>query len=208
VGTGTFNQRETDAVATLQEISRWIANALKWKLGRGARRYDPDAYELYLRALAAVDVRFPGDDDVINLFEQAIGSDRSMAPAYAGLAMAYAFRSSIGPFDASHVDGLDKMRAAAERAVQLDPLLAEAQGAQAMAHAHDGRWDLAERSFRRAIQIDPSLSITRYAFARFLLCPLGRMDEALRQARAGAENDPLSPRARYELAGVLLAAGR
>ena len=105
-----------------------------------------------------------------------------MAPAYAGLAVAYAFRSFQGPIDPHRAEELDKMRAAAERSIQLDPLLAEAHTALGAAYARNGQWDLAERSFRRAIEIDPSLSTTRHAFARFVLWPLGRMDEAVREA--------------------------
>jgi tetratricopeptide (TPR) repeat protein len=100
------------------------------------------------------------------------------------------------------------MHAAAERAIQLDPLLAEAHSALGTAYARTGQWDLAERSFRRAIEIDPDLSTTRHTFARFVLWPLGRMDEALREARTAAGNDPLSPVAQRELAEVLLSAGR
>lgn len=206
--TGTFNRQVRDGLAIQQEISRGIVNALQLKLGRGLRRYDTEAYDLYLRARAAGNVRFSGDDDVIGLFEQAIGKDPSIAPAYAGLAVAYAFRSFQSPIDPYRAEELDKMRAAAERAIQLDPLLAEAHSALGTAYARTGRWDLAEGSFRRAIEIDPSLSTMRYAFARFVLWPLDRMDEAVREARAAAENDPLSPRARYELAEVLLSAGR
>ena len=142
------------------------------------------------------------------MFEQAIGKDPSIAPAYAGLALAYAFRSFQSAIDPHRAEKLDKMRAAAERALQLDPLLAEAHSALGTAYARNGQWDLAERSFRRAIEIDPTLSTTRYAFARFVLWPLGRMDEAVREALAGAGNDPLSPQAHYELADVLLSAGR
>jgi TolB-like protein len=206
--TGTFNRQVRDGLAIQQEISRGIVNALQLKLGRGLRRYDTEAYDLYLRARAAGNVRFSGDDEVIGLFEQAIGKDPSIAPAYAGLAVAYAFRSFQSPIDPDRAVELDKMRAAAERAIQLDPLLAEAHSALGTAYARTGRWDLAEGSFRRAIEIDPSLSTTRHAFARFVLWPLDRMDEAVREARAAAENDPLSPRARYELAEVLLSAGR
>ena len=206
--TGAFDRRVTDALTVQQEISRAVANALKWKLGRGTRRYNPDAYDLYLRARAAVDVRFPGDDEVINLYEQAVAKAPSIAPAYAGLAEAYAFQSFQSAVDPHRADKLDKMRAAAERAITLDPLLPEAHTAAGIAYARNARWDDAERSFRRAIEIDPTLSTTRYAFARFVLLPLGRMDDAIREARAGTENDPLSPRAHYELADVLLAAGR
>ncbi len=206
--TGTFNREVRNVLAIQQEISRGIVNALQLKLGRGLRRYDTEAYDLYLRARAAGNVRFSGDDEVIGLFEQAIGKDPSIAPAYAGLAVAYAFQSFQGPIDPNRAEKLDKMRAAAERAIELDPLLSEAHSALGTAYARDGQWDLAERSFRRAIEIDPSLSTARLAFARFVLWPLSRMDEAVREARAGAANDPLSPRPESELALVLLSAGR
>jgi TolB-like protein len=207
--TGTFDRQVRNAVAVQQEISGGVVNALQLKLGRGPRRYDTDAYDLYLRARDAGNLRFPGDDEPIGLYEQAIGKDPSIAPAYAGLAVAYAFRSFQSPFDVGRrVERLEKMRAAAERAIQLDPLLPEAHGGLGAAYARMGRWDLAERSFRRAIELDPALSITRDGFARFVLWPLGRMDDATREALTGAENDPLSSRAQFELADVLLAAGR
>jgi serine/threonine-protein kinase len=206
IWTGTFNREMKDVLATQQDIARAIVNALQLKLGHGLRRYDTEAYDLYLRAQAAGDVRFPGDDQVIGLYEQAVGKDRSIAPAYAGLAVAYAFRSfTLGP---RRVEELDKMRAAAERAMQLDSRLAEAHGALGAVYARNGQWDLAERSFRRAIELDPGLSTSHYLFGRFVLWPLGRMDEAVREGLAGTENDPLSPRARYELAEMLLSAGQ
>ena len=206
--TGTFDRQVNDVLATQQEISRGIVNALQLKLGRGLRSYDTEAYDLYLRAQAAGNVRFPGNDQAIGLFEQAIGKDHSIAPAYAGLAVAYAFRSFEGPFDHHQAELLDKMRAAADRAIQLDSRLAESHVALGSVYARNGQWDLAERSFRRAIELDPSLSTPHYLFARFVLWPLGRIDEAAREALAATENDPLSPWARYELAAMLLSAGR
>ena len=50
------------------------------------------------------------------------------------------------------------MRAAAEKAIQLDPLLAEAHDALGMVYARDGQWEQSEKSFRRAIELDPSRS--------------------------------------------------
>ena len=205
---GTFDRQVRDALVIQQEISRGIVNGLNLKLGHGPRRYDTKAYDLYLRARSAGDRRFHGDDEVINLYEQAIAKDASIAPAYAGLADAYAFRSFQSPLDPHRAEELDKMRVAAERAIQLDPLLAEAHSALGTAYARNGQWDLAERTFRHAIEIDGSLSTTRVAFARFMLWPLGRMDEAVREAQAGADNDPLSPWIQYQLAEVLLSAGR
>ena len=69
---GRFDRQVTDILAIQQEISRWFVNALQLKLGRGLRRYDTEAFDLYLRARADGNVRFPGDDKVIGLFEQAI----------------------------------------------------------------------------------------------------------------------------------------
>jgi len=206
--TGTFERQVGDVLAIQQEVSRGIANAVLVKLGHGSRRYDIDAYDLYLRALAAAEVRFAGDDAVIGLFEQAIGKDRSLAPAYAGLAVAYAFRSFQSPVDPQRVDELDKMRGAADRALQLDPSLPEAHSALGVAYARTGQWDRAERSFRRAIELDPDLATTRDGYARFVLWPLGRMADAVQEAQTAASNDPLSRVAQRELAEVLLAAGR
>jgi len=105
IWTGTFNREMKDVLATQQDIARAIVNALQLKLGHGLRRYDTEAYDLYLRAQAAGDVRFPGDDQVIGLYEQAVGKDRSIAPAYAGLAVAYAFRSfTLGPRRVEELD--------------------------------------------------------------------------------------------------------
>jgi tetratricopeptide (TPR) repeat protein len=63
------------------------------------------------------------------------------------------------------------MRAAAEKAIQLDPLLAEAHDALGMAHTRDGQWEQSERSFRRAIELDPGRSASYRHFATILLLP-------------------------------------
>ena len=207
IWTGTFDREVKDVLATERDIARGVVNALRLKLGHGLRGYDTEAYDLYLRAQAAENVRYLGDDQVISLFEEAISKDRSIAPAYAGLAIAYAFRSFLGALDRSQAEDMEKMRTAAERAIQLDPRLAEAHAALGAVYARNAQWDLAEHSFRRAIELDPTLSTTHYLFGRLVLLPLGRMDEAVREGLAGTENDRLSPRARYELADMLLSAG-
>ena len=86
-----------------------------------------------------------------------IAKDPSFAPAYADLAAAYTARS--GEFEFNIPNEMSKMRAAAEKAIQLDPLLAEAHSALGTAYARDGKWEQAEHSLRRAIQIDPNLSM-------------------------------------------------
>jgi tetratricopeptide (TPR) repeat protein len=179
------------------------------KLGRGRRRYETsvEAYDLYLRSRALlVRGNAHGYEQIIDLLGQAIAKDSSFAPAYAGLAAAHAARSGTFRFPVS--DELPKLRAAAEKAIQLDPLLAEAHDALGMAYTRDARWEESEQSFRRAIEIDPSRSESHRHFASFLLLPLGRIEEALRQLRLAEEADPFSWPVQFYVAYVLISAGR
>jgi serine/threonine-protein kinase len=179
------------------------------KLGRGRRRYETsaEAYDLYLRARALEIQRgISGLNESIGPFEDVIAKDPSFAPAHAGLAAAYAARSGQFAFD--RAGELPKMRAAAEKAIQLDPLLAEAYDALGMANARDGQWEQSEKSFRRAIELDPSRVMSYDHFALFLLLPLGRIEAALQQLRVAEKTDPFSTRVHAQLAYVLISAGR
>jgi serine/threonine-protein kinase len=204
-----YDRELTDALAIQDEISRGIVNSLRLKLGRGRRRYETsaEAYDLYLRARAlGVQGGEPGYAQSIRPFEEAIAKDPSFAPAYAGLAASYAVRSGQLQFDSA--DEVAKMRTAAEKAIQLDPLLAEAHDALGMGYARDGKWKESEKSFRRAIGLDPSDSQAYLHIANYLLWPLGRIDEALKQLHLGEKADPLAPPIQNVMAYVLMSAGR
>lgn len=189
-------------IGVQDEISRAIVNSLRIKLGRGQRHYQTsaEAYDLYLHA-RALDFR-----DSVGLFQDAIAADPSFAPAYAGLAATYAYRSSTVYFD--HGDEVVKMRSAADKAIELDPLLAEAQDALAMAYARQGQWSMAEQTFHRAMELEPNRSETYGDFAMYLLLPLGRFDEALQWMRVAQRGDPLSEDTRQHLTWVLFATHR
>jgi len=105
-------------------------------------------------------------------------------------------------------DDLVKMRAAAERAILLDPLLEEAHDALGVVYARDGRWRQSEASFRRAIKLNPNSPATRINFVFNVLWPLGHIDEAIQQLKAAEKADPLSPALQFVYGDVLLAAGR
>lgn len=206
---GKFDRELTDVFAIQDEISRGIVNQLRLNLGRGRRRYETnvEAYDLYLRARSLVRLGVGGSVRSIELFEKVIGKDSSFAPAYAGLAAGYSVRSALFGQDGPD-DHMVKMRAAAEQAIRLDPLLGEAHAALGMSYARDGQWEQAEKSFRRAIEIAPSDSTTRFDFAVWLLMGLGRIEEALQQLQAAEKADPLSPEVQRGLAFVLISAGR
>ena len=69
-----------------------------------------------------------GINQSIGPLEDVVAKDPSFAPAYADLAAAYVYRSGVFQFDISKE--MSKMRAAADKAIQLDPLLSQAHYAQ------------------------------------------------------------------------------
>ena len=96
-----FDRELKDVFAIQDELSRGIVNNLRLKLGRGRRRYETsvEAYDLYLRARALpiqLGILRGYNPESIGLFEKSIAKDPSFAPAYAGLASAYATVSAGG----------------------------------------------------------------------------------------------------------------
>ena len=202
-----FDRESTDVLSVQDEISRGIVNSLRLKLGRGRRRYETsaEAYDSYLRARALeAKGQLTWAKESVVPFSQAIAKDPSFAPAYAGLAIAYTIRLNM----VNTPEDRARMRATAEKAIQLDPLLAEAHEAMGMAHARGAEWQQSEAAFLRAIELDPSHSMSRVHHALNVLFPLGRTSEAVAQLRVAARADPLSPEVRFNLAYLLTAAGR
>ena len=205
---GRYDRSVTDVFAIQDEISRSIVNSLRLKLGRGRRRYETstEAYDLYLRARALnIQQGLSGEVQSVASFEEAIAKDPSFAPAHAGLATALVTRSGT---TIDSADDLARMEKSAEKALELDPLLAEAHGALGMVYARKAQWQQSEKSFRRALELDPNDSVLYDNFALSLLFPLGRIQDAVRQLRIALSNDPLAPRVRFILANALMAAGR
>jgi serine/threonine-protein kinase len=147
-----------------------------------------------------------GTNESAGLLDEVIAKEPSFAPAYAALAAAHAARS--GEFRFNLADEMVKMRAAAEKAIQLDPLLAAAHDALGMVYARDAQWQQSEKSFRRAMELNHNGPQAYLHFSLFVLLPLGRIPEALECTRAAEKMGRLSPAAYSELAYVLIAAGQ
>ena len=118
----TFRRELKDVFAIQEEISRGIVNGLRLNLGRGRRRYETstEAYDLYLRARAL------GPAGGVAEFEQAIAKDPSFAPAWAGLAAVHGYRSGL--FSLDPAVEVPKLKEAADRALELDPMNNNARG--------------------------------------------------------------------------------
>jgi TolB-like protein/DNA-binding winged helix-turn-helix (wHTH) protein len=214
IWSNSFDRELKDVFAIQDDISRSIVNELRLKLGRGQRRYNTnlEAYDLYLKARSSTENQgLPeGRDKIIagiGLFEQVIANDSAFAPAYAGLAAAYG-RLSTTPRSFSPDEAYAKMRAAAEKALQLDPLLAEAYASNGLVYSRDHNWKNSEIAFRRSIELNANLSESRRNFAMSVLFPTGRLEEATLELRKAVELDPLSAQTRDSLDHVLLSAGR
>jgi TolB-like protein/Flp pilus assembly protein TadD len=206
---GRYDRELADVLRIQDEISRGIVNNLRLKLARGQHRYEisSEVYDSYLRARAlTVERGSAGVIGSIGLLEDVVARDPSFAPAYADLAAAYVYRSGVFQFNISNE--MSKMRAAAEKAMQLDPLLPQAYHAQAMVYARQAQWEQSEKSFRRAIEMAPSRAESHADFAFYLLLPLGRIEETVRETRAATKVDPLSLESHYRLAFALISAGR
>jgi TolB-like protein/Tfp pilus assembly protein PilF len=209
VWSARFDRELKDVLAIQDEISRGIVNSLRLTLGRGRRRYQisTEAYDLYLRGLS-LPLRhgLSGFSESIEPLDAAVAKDPSFAPAYAALAVAYAFRSGQARFPKE--DQVRRMRVAAAEAIRLDPLLPEAHEAMAASHSRLAEWQQAQQSFHRAIELNPGDALPYRHLAFFVLFPMGRIQEALEQFNKALKLDPLGSPLHYEMALALMAAER
>lgn len=207
-----FDRPVEDVFAIQDEISRAIVNKLRLTIGRGQRRYQTDVatYDLYLRARQLVERRgTESAQQAAQLFEQVIAKDPAFAPAHAGLSDAYALMSNeIVPAALSFEEALPLMRRAAVRALELDPLLSEAHAAMGLTYSRERQWENAQKSFRRAIELNPSLTQIHTRYSTSTLLPLGRLDEAEQLLNKALETDPLSLAVRRELGNLQIIPGR
>src|SRR5262249_5360318 len=76
------------------------------------------------------------------------------------------------------------------------------------AYARDGKWEQSEKSFLRALELQPQRADSHMHFASSYLLPLGRLDDAIEQLRIAERNDPLAPEGHSCLGDALQDAGR
>ena len=208
-GLDRFDRELKDVFAIHDEISRAIVNQLRLTLGRGQRRYDIDmeAYELFLKGRGLLGRRdIPSLEQAAAVFERVLAKDPGFAPAYAGLANAYAMAlptSSTLAFEAAG----RVLRPAATKARELDPMLADAHAAMGWVTRGIARGrTLRNPSSGRSSWTPPSPVVHGYSAST--LQPLGRFDDALRLLHVALQNDPLSLEVQREIGLVHLYAGR
>lgn len=150
-----------------------------------------EARDFYLKGMYLWNRRTPaGFEQAIDNFQQATRIDPKYAPAYAGLANSYTLLTAYSSSAANVY--MPQARAAAARALELDPKLAEGHAAMALIiQNHDWDWQTSEQEYRRAIELNPNYATAHQWYAEHLMW-LGRFDEAMEESRKAQQLDPLS----------------
>ena len=209
--TERFDRQVNDIFAIQDDIAQAIVDNLRLTLGAGQRRYDfdVDTYILYLQGREWLERRDGAHaETAAELFQQVIKRDPAFAPAYAGLADAYGLMSHPTLKPGIVEAALPLMEQAAKKALELDALLAEGHAALGFVFARRHDWENAHQSFRRAIDLNPSLTQTYINYWTTTLLPHERFDDAERLMQIAARTDPLSGIVHAELGFVTLLAGR
>jgi len=192
---GTYDRELQDVLALQSEVTQGIAGHIESAVtgARGSpvnpRTVAPDVYDAYLKGRFALNKgNRAGLEEARLRFQTAIDADSTFAPAYVGLASTY---EALGLVFYGAPPGETRPRtvAAARKALELDPELAEARGLLANALQKDWHWAEAEGEYRRAIELSPSDAGAHAGLADWLLCQ-GRTEEALASARRAQELDP------------------
>jgi TolB-like protein/class 3 adenylate cyclase/Tfp pilus assembly protein PilF len=199
VWSDTYDRQVADLLGIRAEIAAHVAEALRGRLMRDELRQlekggeaNPEAHRLYLQGRSLWNRR-TGESlrKAIELLDQALLKDPTYALAYAGLADCYVVLPEYAGLPMR--EACAKARAAAARALELDPELAQPHATLAVIKmSFEWDWSAAEADFRKAIALDPKYSTAHHWYAIFLR-DQGRLEEALREIRVARELDPLSP---------------
>ncbi|MGI9076391.1 MAG: tetratricopeptide repeat protein, partial [Gemmatimonadaceae bacterium] len=185
-----FERERSDILALQREVALAIARAIEIALTpqdlarlEDTTEVDPEAFDLYVRGTQARYKILNSGVEAESYFARAVAEDSSYAPAYAGLAFVHTFSGDE-----------TRAREFAEKALRLDPKLAEAHVARGMIRqTFDWDWEGAENEFRQAIRLNPGYAEAHHELS-MLLQRRSQFDEALLEARRTLYLAPMSAR--------------
>lgn len=191
-----FERDLTDLLTLQSELTRAIAQQIEVTLTpeedqrlSKERPVDPEVYQRYLKGMYFLKQYTP--DSIakgLPYLHEAVELDPSNARAYAGLALGY---NTIGHHFGE--DAFPRAMAAAQRALELDAFSGEAWAALAEAQVyHDYAFETADRSYRRALELAPSLD-EAHAHYSYLLVLFDDWDAAFSHSHRARELNPLDP---------------
>lgn len=192
-----FDREVSDIFTVQDEISQAIAEQLRLRLVKpettSARTapLDMESYNLFLKGRFYWSKRTrDGLKKSIEFYEAAIRKDPGYAPAYAAMSDSYSLLCAYHIL--SPEDSILKARSIANKAVELDPQLAEAH--EAIGHVrflYDWNWSQANESYETAIRLNShyATALQRHAL---VLALFNKIPEALHEIMQAVNNDPLS----------------
>ena len=191
----SYDRELHDIFAIRSQVAQTVAKALQVTLAAGESQTlgqkpteDLEAYQLYLKGRHAA-ATYADPVTAMRYLQQAIARDPNYALAYNGLAYYY-FSGTDGLFAGSEC--LPRARQAAEKALQLDPSLAEPHTwLGAVYWWYDRDYAAARREFETAVKMQPDLASARGTYGWYLVAA-GQVDEGLSESRRAVELDPLS----------------
>ena len=196
----TYESQMGDVLALQNRVSSAIVNEIRINLTPEDRErlaktpaVAPEAYENYLKGRYYWNKRTDENlTKAIGYFEEATREDRQYALAYAGLSDCYAIISAtiFGTMPGSVA--APRAKEAAQRALEIDPTLAEAETSLAtVKFNYDWDWSGAAAGFERSIQLNPSYATTYQRYSLYLMA-MGRTQESFSKINKARELDPLS----------------
>jgi len=213
VWSDSYDRQLADVFAIQDEISVAVVNAMKLHLPPGVivsvaenHSRDLQAYDHYLRGRYFWNERsLEGLQKAEEQFLAAVSIDGGYAAAYAGLSDVYVSLYDYGflSVEESNIKAAD----AANRALALNPRLAEAHTSLAHIDLHQWHWGDAERRFRKAVELDPNSAQAHHWYA-LALTALGRVDQAVDQLIIARNLEPLSTLMNADLGMAFFAATR
>src|SRR5712692_4954542 len=178
-------------------VAEQVVQALRVQLGTEAARAlskkpteNPEAHRLYLLGrYEFAKYTQTGWNNAIRYYEEALKLDPNYALAYCGLADNYAYMGSVVM---PEKEAIAKEKEFAQKALELDPELAEAHMSIALALVAAYDWRNGLKEFDRALELNPNLAFA-YELQSWTLNGLGRFDEAIAKTKKAVELDPLNP---------------
>jgi eukaryotic-like serine/threonine-protein kinase len=192
----TYDRDLQDVFAVRSQLAQTVASALRVNLVGEEKATierkptdDMGAYQLYLKGRHEISsFTAEGYENGIRHLQEAVARDPSYALAHLGIAYYYVAVIDIIPGS----DAMPRARAAAEKALALDPSLAEAHADIAFASwLGDRDRAQAEREFEKALQMAPSLAYAHEVYSWYLVA-VGEIEKGLAESRRAVALDPLN----------------
>ena len=200
VWSNRFDENLQDVFKIQDSLSAQVADALFFRLSKEERERlaapdteNAEAYRLYLKGRFFWNKRTPKDlKQAAELFEQAVALDVRYAQAYAGIGASYILLGDSGFGAIPPGEAKARARAAMEKALELDPNIPEAYAVLGNLQINYD-WDrqAAEKSFRRAIELNPNYA-TAHHWLGWCLIAQRRFEEAEAEFERASELDPTS----------------